>query len=328
MSNVRLRDIGLLVLLGAIWGTSFTFIKDGLDSFDPIWFAALRYDIAGLLMLGVAFVVARDRMLPKGRTQWYAVWVAAVLNVLGYHAFLFWGEQFTTGAIAGVIVSLNPLMATVASRALLPQERVGWLGVLGLFSGIVGIAVLVGLKPGALFDSRGVGELAIVACVACWGLGATLVKRSKHGMDVIPFTAAQMVLGAGLLHLVSLAMEGTAPKTVWNRSSLIALAYLALLASAVGFFIYFTLLDRIGPIRSTLVSYIAPIFATLGGMVLLGEPFELRSLFAFVLIASGFRLVIRPAPDKGRPTTALAAGKAEGQAAPVRVVWDDVPQRR
>lgn len=299
MTRVTVRDILLVVLLGVLWGVSFMAIKAGLAHFDPIHFAALRYDLAGLIMVLVAVFVAggfRDGMAslwPSSRNRWNAVLVSAALNVAGYHAFLFWGEQFTSSAIAAVIVGLNPIMATVVARMVLPGERVDAKGLVGLVLGIVGIVVLVGLKPGTLLDARGIGELAVVGCVVSWGVGAVWVKRLGHGMPVIPFTATQMLLGAAILHLLSLALEGPTPRQAFTADALVGLLYLSVIASALGFFIYFTLLERIGPIRSSLVSYIAPIAAAVSGWLVLGESLEARGVVAFLLIVSGFRLVIR-----------------------------------
>lgn len=297
MARATLKDLLFLAALGVLWGVSFMAIKAGLSHFDPIFFAAIRYDIAGLLMLAVALPAGWKAIWPKSRVQWKAVWISAALNVMGYHAFLFWGEQYTTSSIAAVVVSLNPIMAMVVARALLPGERVGPGGLLGLLLGLVGIALLVGLKPGELFDARGIGELAVFGCVVSWAFGAVLVKRIGHGMAVIPFTALQMILGALMLHALSLVMEGPTPKWDHNVPALSSLLYLSVLASGIGFFLYFTLLERIGPIRSSLVSYIAPVFATLAGFLVLQEAIEVRAFLAFVLVAVGFRLVIVQPPE-------------------------------
>lgn len=315
--RVTPRDILLLVLLGMIWGVSFMAIKAGLTHFDPIWFAALRYDLAALLMLIFVLPKGLRTLLPRGTAQWKALLVSALLNVMGYHAFLFWGEQYTTSAIAAVVISLNPIAAMVVARAVLPGERVGTLGLIGLLTGIFGIVLLVGLKPGELLDQRGIGELVVFGAVASWAVGAVYVKRQKHGMPVLPFTVSQMLLGALMLHALSLGMEGLHPKSAFTWDAVLGLVYLSALASGLGFLIYFTLLERIGPIRSSLVSYIAPAAAAVAGWLVLGEALELRAVLAFVLIAAGFRLVI-------------AAPKAEATAPHVQydprgpvLVWDE-----
>jgi drug/metabolite transporter (DMT)-like permease len=292
----------LLVFLGAIWGTAFMFITMGLGTgaaprpfyHAPVLFAAFRFDIAGLAVLGIALWRRAD-LRPKGTKQWVAIGIASVLNVGAYHAFLFWGQRFTSEAVASVLVGLNPLITTLLSRWLLSDERVGWGGLVGLALAFAGVASLALLKGGSLLDAQGVGELAVIGAVASWSLGSILVRRQKHGMDVFAFTAWQMLVGAVLLHLSSLGLEGT-PRIAWDGEALLALLYLALVSSAFGFVVYFTVMERVGPIRSNLVSNIAPIFAALAGFVVLHDRVELRAFVAFALIVSGFFLVARPAP--------------------------------
>ena len=309
MAPAKPVDVALLVLLGVLWGVSFMAISAGLRSVEPVFFAAVRYDVAAVLMLGVALVVSPRALFPKNGRQWVAVLVAGVLNVTGYHAFLYYGQQFTTSGIAALVIGLNPIVAMVIARALLPGERVGRWGLLGLLLGLLGLVALVGLRPGDLFGAQGLGELIVFGAVISWGLGSVVVKKTAHGIPVIPFTAMQMVVGAILLHGVSLALEGTSPQAEWSPASLASLMYLAVIASGVGFLLYFTLLERIGPVRSTLVSYIAPIAAALSGFLVLGEPFEWRFVVAFLLIVSGFRLVIREAPAPRRsPDLSSATG--------------------
>jgi probable blue pigment (indigoidine) exporter len=310
VSGTSARDVGLVVLLGTLWGVSFTAIDAGLADVAPVFFAAVRYDLAALLMLAVAFAGARRDFLPHSVRQWGIIGVSAVLNVAGYHAFLYWGQQTASPGIAAVIVGLNPIMAMVVARALLPGERVGAGGFLGLVLGLSGLAVLIGLRPDDFRAAQGLGELLVFGAVLCWAFGAVLVKRSGHGMRVVPFTALQMALGAIVLHLVSLVIEGPHPRAEWSRASIVSLLYLTVVASGFGFFLYFTLLERIGPVRSSLVSYVAPAAAALSALLVLHEPLEFRMVVAFVLILAGFRLVVRGAARASTPDLAPAPGAA------------------
>ncbi|HVM45512.1 MAG TPA: DMT family transporter, partial [Candidatus Thermoplasmatota archaeon] len=290
------RNLALLLALGVLWGVAFMFIQLGLPSFSPVLFAAYRFDIAGGVILLIA-LARRSPLWPRSRAQWTAIAIAAVLNVTAYHALLFWGQRFTTPAVAAVIVGLNPVITTVLSSWLLSDERVGWHGVVGLALGLAGIIILATFKEGSLFDARGLGEMLIVLAVASWAMGSILVRRTRHGMDVFSFTAWQQLVGAGILH--ALAPFADRPYfAVWDRDGVVSLLYLALVSSSLGFLMYFTLLERIGPIRTNLVSHIAPVFAAIAGFVVMGTAFEWRAIGAFVLIASGFALVARPARER------------------------------
>ncbi|HWG91345.1 MAG TPA: EamA family transporter [Candidatus Thermoplasmatota archaeon] len=309
---LRPRDLSLLLLLGAIWGTAFVFITVGLQSFSPILLAALRFDIVALVLFGIAAARRKGPLLPQNARQWTAIAIAGVFNIAAYHAFLFWGQLSTSAAIAAVIVGLNPVLTTVASRWFLEDERVGTAGLVGLALGFGGVVLLASMKPGSLLDAQGIGELLCLGAIGAWALGSVLVKRTKHGMDVFTFIAWHCLAGSVVLHAASFLFEdgGRATFDLWGVTSLL---YLALISSAIGFVIYYTLFERIGPIRVNLVSHVAALSATLSAPLLVLIPglewvpasFELRAILAFILIASGFALVARPAP--GRPVPVAVA---------------------
>jgi len=118
----RTRNLSLFLILAAVWGSAFMAIKAGLTYFPPVLFAALRYDVAGVVMLAYAAYVVDDP-IPRGRDdEWTTVAVGATLIIAAYHAFLFIGESdpAVTSAVAAVIVSLSPVLTTVFARAFLP----------------------------------------------------------------------------------------------------------------------------------------------------------------------------------------------------------------
>ncbi len=306
------RDIATLLFLGVLWGTAFVFITVGLQSFSPLLLVALRFDITGLVMLGIAAVRRKGSLRPRGRAQWAAIAVAAMFNVTGYHALLFIGQENTAAGLAAIIVAMNPVLTTVFSRALLKDERVGTGGVLGLGLGMAGIVLIVALNPGGL-DVRGVSELLIAGAIVSWALGSVLVRRTRHGLDVFTFVAWHSLAGAGILHALSFIVEGRNVKAVFDFWGVVSLLYLAVASSALGFAIYFTLLGRIGPIRLNFVSPIAAAVAAVGGLLALGEPVELRAIGAFALIAAGLVLVTRPEVTR---RVANRVARFRGQAPP------------
>ncbi|MFB6133346.1 MAG: DMT family transporter [Halanaeroarchaeum sp.] len=296
------RNVGLFVTLAAVWGTAFMAIKAGLDPFGaaPVLFAAVRYDIAGVLMLGYA-VWAVDHWLPKGRREWLLVGVGGTLMIAGYHAFLFVGEQHTTSAAAAIIVSLSPVLTTGFARAFLPGERLNPLGILGLLLGLLGVVVLSNPSPGALASSAVMGEFLVLLAAVSFALGAVLTKVIDTPLPVETMEAWSMVLGAMLMHVASFALGENAAAVEVTPTAIASLAYLSIAASAVGFLIYFDLLARLGPVEINLVSYVAPVFAAMAGWLFLGESVTATSLAGFAIIFTGFWLLKRE--ELGRELT-------------------------
>ncbi|MFB6082557.1 MAG: DMT family transporter [Halanaeroarchaeum sp.] len=290
------RNLGLFVTLAAVWGTAFMAIKAGLEPFGaaPVLFAAVRYDVAGVIMLVYA-VVAVDHWYPSGRDEWLLVLVGGALMIAGYHAFLFVGEQYTTSAVAAVVVSLSPVLTTGFARALLPSERLRPLGVVGMVLGLVGVVVLADPNPSMLFDGTAVGEFLVFLAALSFALGSVLTKVIDASLPIETMEAWSMVLGALFMHAVSVGIGEDPASVAITPTAVGALAYLAIAASAVGFLIYFDLLDRLGPVEINLVSYVAPIFAALSGWLFLEEALTITTVVGFATIFAGFWLLKREA---------------------------------
>ena len=296
---MRYRNTVLFVLLAAVWGSAFVAIKAGVGSPDapgyffdaPVLFAAVRYDIAAVLMFGyVAW--ATDRWRPRGRTEWLAVAVGSAFIIAGYHALLFLGQRGTTSAAAAVIVSLSPVLTTAFARALLADERLSVFGLAGMGVGFLGVVVLSQPTPADIAASR--FEALVFAAALCFALGSVLTRRFDTDLPIETMEAWSMAGGALLMHALSLALGETVsgpPPT----DALVALGYLAVVASAAGFLVYFDLLGRLGAIEINLVSYVVPVFAALVGVLLLGERVDAPTAIGFLLVFAGFVIIKRRA---------------------------------
>ena len=299
---MRHRNFVLFTLLSLVWGSSFVAIKAGLGTpadpagfFEtPILFAALRYDIAGVLMLGYA-AYATDHAVPSGRREWASTLVAATLMIAAYHAFLFVGETdpAVPSAAAAIVVSLSPVLTAGFSRVWLPSERLTSLGALGLLFGFAGVVLLAEPDPSELSIAPGV-VLVFLATLSFAG-GSVLNRRIDADMPIETLEAWAMILGALLMHAASAGVGEPVAAVEFTTRSLAALLYLAVAASALGFLVYFDLLERLGPIEINLVSYAAPPVAAIVGFLLLGEVLDVTAVAGFLVILVGFLLLKRTA---------------------------------
>ncbi|GAB3673465.1 DMT family transporter [Halopiger thermotolerans] len=299
----RYRNLGLFLVLSALWGTAFVAISAGLEHFPPVLFAALRYDVAGLLMLGYAAYAVGGAdgtngaaWYPRGRDEWMTAAVGAALLIAAYHAFLFVGQQHTTPAAASIIVSLSPVLTTGFARLLMPSDALSPAGIAGVCLGLVGVAVIAQPDPSNLFATDAVAKLLVFCASSSFALGSVLTRRIDASLPIETMEAWSMLGGALLLHGVSLALgEPLEPATWTDPEALGALAYLAVGASAVGFLLYFDLLERLGAVEINMVSYVAPIFAAVVGWLYLDQVVDAATLVGFGLILAGFLLVKRRA---------------------------------
>ena len=286
----RLRPVALFLALGLLWGLSFPAITVGLSALDPLLFAAIRYDVAAVVLLAYA-ALGIDRWRPRTRDDLSAVLAGGVFLVAG-NSLLFVGQQTTTSGVAAIIYSLIPILTTVFAFLLLADERLTRTGLLGLGLGLLGVAIIARPDSGNLLAAGVVGKLLVLAAAVSVALGSVLVRRVSPLLDDAGLTAWAMLVGALLLHAGSLA-AGESPPVALSTAAVVAVVYLGTLATAVAYLIYFHLLGKYGPLRSNLVSYVVPVVATVAGAVLLGEPITPLTLLGFGVIFLGFVLVQR-----------------------------------
>lgn len=300
------RNGGLFLVLSVLWGVSFMAIKVGLEFMPPVLFAAVRYDVAGALMVAYA-AGATDYWRPRSRADYAAVAVGSVLVIALYNAFLFVGEQGVSSGVAAILIAVNPILATGFSRLLLPDERLSVVGLVGLVLGFLGVGLVA--RPDALAfppaDLLFPGFVVLAATSVA--LGSVLVQRLDGDISSEGMVAWSNALGALVLHAISVGLPTESVGQIEvTTEALVAVAYLAVFASAVGYLIYFRLLDRLGAIEINLVSYAVPPFAALSGWLVLGETLSPLTIAGFLVISAGFALVKRE--PLGRELATLRAG--------------------
>lgn len=292
---MRYDTAGLFVLLAAVWGLSFVATRAALPAIPPVPLAALRFDIVAAVMVTYALLTT-ERWYPRTRDEWRVVVLGGTLFVAAHHALLFAGQRHVTSAVASVVVSLDPVLAAGFAWLLLADEGIDRIGAVGLCLGLVGVAIVVGPTAGPWETDRTtvVGVALVFLSAVAFALGAVLTRRYRTDLPVRSLQAWTMLVGAPLLHLAAVALPLPGFEAVrWTTPALLALAYLALVAGAFGYLCYFALLDRIGATEINLIGYAAPVFAAVGGWVVLGEPIEPRTVVGFVVIVVGFALIKR-----------------------------------
>ena len=278
--------IGAFLLVVLLNGSSFPATKAGLAHVPPLLFAGVRYTLAAALLLGYA----RLRMpywRPHTRGDLDATLWGGVF-IVGGIGLLFVGQQYTTSGVAAVLTCSTPIVTVVLSRLLLPAERLAPLGVVGILLGFLGVSVVVGPGSTAGSGDGALGPLAILLATVSFSLGTVLVRRSSPAMPAVPLAGWTMLVGAGLQFGFSLALGESMSGFDAAPAFLLMLGYLVVLPGAVGFVVYLRLVDRLGPQRTSLGSYLTPVVAMLGGAVFLGEGIPLTALVGFTIIAAGF----------------------------------------
>lgn len=284
--------------------------KVGLETLPPLLFAAVRFDLAAVLLFG--FALSRgERLLPRSHAEWRPVLAGGALTIGVHHALLFTGQQYVESAVAAVLLGLIPVVTPALTRLTASTERLTPVGLLGVAFGFVGVVVIAEPDPSNLLGSDLVGVAFVLASAVAFALGAVLTHDAESALPLVPTQAWMMLLGAVLLHAAVVALpwdlavgaagRGPAARGVeflgvaWTPAAAAALLYLAVVAGAGGFLMYFWLLDRVGPVEVSLLEYVIPVFAAVSGWVALGETLDATTVLGFAAIFVGFVLVKRGA---------------------------------
>ncbi len=274
------RSWSLLLILGAIWGASYLFIKIGLRDLSPSMVAWVRIALAALVLLPVA---ASQGALGGIRSK--AGWLVLVgaVQVAGPFVLISAGEVEISSSLAGILVASAPLFTALLAIWVDHEERSEGLRLGGVLVGFAGVALLLGVDLGGS-GSALLGGLAVVLASLGYAVGALLVKHRLAGVAPLGLSAAVMV-AATILLLPPAAL--TAPEAAPGLGPAAAVAVLGVLGTGIAFVILFGLIASVGPARTWLVTYIAPGFAVVYGAVFLSEQVTAATLAGLALILSG-----------------------------------------
>lgn len=265
---MNLRDTGELLLLAALWGASFLFMRLGATEFGPVALSALRVGGATLVLLPLLAWYGQSAAL---RRHWRAMAVIGVVNsALPFVLFSVAALAINAG-LSSIFNATAPLWGALIAWAWL-GDRLTRMRVAGLGLGFAGVLWLAWDKASFRPGEHGVSAMvAIVACLAatlCYGFAANYAKRQLA--DVPPLAVATgSQLAATLVLLLPawwLWPAATPSSIAWS-----SVVGLALLCTALAYLLYFRLIAKLGAARAISVTFLLPLFGVLWGALFLGE---------------------------------------------------------
>jgi drug/metabolite transporter (DMT)-like permease len=292
----------LFVLLATLWGGSFVAIEAGVKEWPPLLFAAVRYDLAGALVLGLA-VVRSGRVLPRTHDDLAAVAAVAVFVIFGHHALLYVGQETVPGPVASAVVALSPVVTALLAPGLLGDGELGAIQYVGVAIGFLGVVAVT--NPGSTGGVPATGTLLVFGATVAFALGTVLLRRVTPTLSASALQGWGMLAGAGLLHGGSRIL-GEPQAVAVSPTGLATLGFLVVGPGVVAFLLYFRLLDSLGATRTTLVGYLEPLAAAGLSFALFGYVPTDGAAVGFLLVLAGFGLV------EGRALR-VAAGDAVGR---------------
>jgi drug/metabolite transporter (DMT)-like permease len=291
---MKLRDWVIFAILSSAWGTSFLFIKLGVEDYSPLMLGWLRLSIAAL---SIWAVVAFQRLRPRRSVKLIGalLLVGLVNNALPF-TLIPWGEQYISSGLAAILNSSMPLFTIVIAHFVLADEKITLRRLAGLVLGFAGVITLMAPEAvqsgGDVFNSTSLrGQLAVVFSAFCYALASVFIRRYLRGENPIVLAAGQTTAASLWLTPLVLLTEHPLNFSQGSFSSVFAVLWLGLVSTAFAYLLYFKLIVRVGAIQVSLTTYIIPIIGVILGAIFLREHITWLMLSATAMILSGVVIV-------------------------------------
>jgi drug/metabolite transporter (DMT)-like permease len=315
----RAKIIAAFAAVYIIWGSTYLAIRFAIETLPPFLMAATRFLVAGglLYLLG-----SRGRQRGPVRAEWAAAAVIGGLLLMGGNGAVVWAQQLVPSSIAALLIAVTPAWMVLLDWLWHGSRRPGLRTVLGLVFGFGGVALLIG--PGSLFGAGSVhpvGGLVLMGGSLSWATGSLYSRRAPRHPSA-PLSIGMQMLAGGSLLLMAGLLSGEAGRVDFDAVSLrsaLAVLYLILFGSIVGYSAYIWLLRVVSPARVATYAYVNPVVAVFLGWSLAGEALTARMMVAAAIIIFGVALLtldqqtaLPRQPPPGEPPEAATRPSSPG----------------
>lgn len=268
------------ILLAAIWGASFLFMKLGVPEFGAITFMAIRTLVAALVLICVLFM---KKQLNTLLTSPWQLFIVGLFNTAIPFVLFGWATLSLTASNISVLNATTPLFGAVVAFIWL-KSRLTKLQVFGLLLGFIGVYVLMYPQLTTAPTNTLLPTLAVLLAAACYGVGANISKQ--YLTDVKPLAAAAGSQIAASIVLVPVSLFYL-PQAIPSITAINAALAIGILCTGFAYIILFRLIGELGPTNAISVTYLIPVFGIFWGVMILNETITEYTLYGSVLILIG-----------------------------------------
>jgi drug/metabolite transporter (DMT)-like permease len=283
---VSRRSLLLFALMSVIWGIPYLFIRIAVTEITPATLVLGRTAIAAAILLPIA-VTRTDLRAVLARWRWVVAFAAVEIAVpwvaLGS------AEQHISSSLAGLLIAGVPLVGAAIALLTGGADRFGPVSVAGMLLGVVGVAFIVGADFSAS-DTTALLQIGVV--VVGYALGPAILARRLAGLPTVGIMAVSLTMVAVVFAPIAASQW---PTVMPSTNALIAVVVLATVCTATAFILFGALIDAVGPVRATVITYINPAVAAVLGVLVLNETFTVPMGIGFALVIGGSMLATRPA---------------------------------
>lgn len=283
--SLDLSSTIMLLLLAAVWGGSFFFGEIALREVPPLTITLHRV-IWAVPFLALV-VIFRGIAVPRSRRIWGAYLVMGALNNAIPFSLIFWGQTQIESGLASILNGTTAMFAAVVAGLLLPDEPLTAKKIIGAALGIAGVAFIMGPSALTEFNPSNLAQLAILGATLSYAFAGVWGKTALAGQPPL-MNALGMLIGSTVLMIPIVFVFDGPPNLYLSAGVWGALVGMAVLSTALAYFLYFAILVRAGAANLLLVTLLIPPFAIGLGVIFLGEKMGLEAWIGFAIIGLGF----------------------------------------
>lgn len=288
--------IGFIILITSM-GLSFPAFEVGLTAFPVLFLAAMRFDIAGVLILSYVFLTSTE-WKPTTFGDYFTIGAGGLITFAIATAFWGIGQEMTTSTLSGLMASFVPILTAGFSWLLIPEDRLSPIGVFGLLVGFSGALLIMIPENSLTFGPGIVGKVMMLVGVTASALGGVLIRWAEPSLPAVSQTGWAIVIGAIMLHAASFLVENPLVDSTVTPAGIFAVFFLGVVTSAIGRGIFFWLLGRRSAIEISITSYVSPVISAIAGWMLFGDEISVSMVLGFLIVVVGFAMMKRNALEK------------------------------
>jgi drug/metabolite transporter (DMT)-like permease len=287
-------------LLSLIWGSSFLFIRIGVEEMTPMQLVFFRTGIAAIGLHIVLFFQAKR--MPRDRQGMIDLLILGTINTILPFVLISWGEIHIESGLASVLQATAAFFTLLIAHFVFADERITWRKVLGLLVGFLGIVVLASRSlegSGHISDGNMylLGQAAVIGASMCYAVGGVYSRKAmQRKLDPFVVAAGSMTVAAvlaGTLAYAAPLVGAAAPAALGSLSfrTIAAVGTLGLLNTFAAYLIFYPLIQVLGSTRASMVTYVVPVMGLILGSLFLSEVLDLRLVLGTAMILGGIAIV-------------------------------------
>jgi drug/metabolite transporter (DMT)-like permease len=278
---LKLKHWIIFLLLGAIWSSSFMWIKIAVQEISPTMLVAFRA-LFGLLFCVVVIVIQRAQW-PRTFKSWFPLLLLGVTNIAIPFFLISWGEQYIDSAVASILDATVPLFTILIAHYLLQDDKITYPKLIGLLIGFAGVIVLMSKDLLNSSTNSILGQAAVILASIFYAVNSVYIRKTTENMPGMVRSAGPLLSASVVMWLATFLFESPAEMPQLGMTWF-ALLWLGVFGSGLAFAMAYYLIHEIGPTRTTMVTYLFPLGGVILGVTFLNEELTWPLITGAILI--------------------------------------------